>query len=335
MSNPLTTRIYTEWKYREIEAITLENEYVRVDILPGFGAKIYNLVDLKTGHNLLWHNPRRPLTPAPFGSNFDDWWSGGWDDIFPNGIATTVDGDARPYLGEVWSLRWLWDVIDEATNPVVHVWTDAVITPARVEKWIRLEPGKPCLQMTYQITHTGYEPFPYMFGIHPVLNVSPGTRILLPAGKVWVAESKGDLLGVAGNEYPWPRVVNGNQEAVDLSVVHGPELQSYAFSYAYDLSASWFAVNAPDDRPSFAMAFSPNVFRAVWLWLVYGGWRGFYHAAVEPWTSYPTDLVQAAQAGRARILRPGEQHRFSATAVVYHGQPDVRAVTLHGDIVDH
>ena len=52
----------------------------------------------------------------------------------------------------------------------------------------------------------------------------------------------------------------------------------------------------------------------MWLWMVYGGWRGYYHAICEPWTGYPSPLAEAASlaqgvqeqaaARRARWLGP-------------------------------
>jgi hypothetical protein len=40
--------------------------------------------------------------------------------------------------------------------------------------------------------------------------------------------------------------------------------------------------------------------------MVYGGWRGIYHAAIEPWTGGGTSLAKAIEAGAARTLEPGE-----------------------------
>ena len=47
--------------------------------------------------------------------------------------------------------------------------------------------------------------------------------------------------------------------------------------------------------------FDRSVFPVIWLWLVYGGWRGYYQAIMEPWTGYPSALAEAV-AGRTRAL---------------------------------
>src|SRR6185437_15945446 len=69
----------------------------------------------------------------------------------------------------------------------------------------------------------------------------------------------------------------------------------------------------------FGLTFDPDVFPVVWLWMVYGGWRGYYHAICEPWTGYPSPLAEAVEAGRARVLDPGGVLETSVSAVVYAG----------------
>ena len=70
----------------------------------------------------------------------------------------------------------------------------------------------------------------------------------------------------------------------------------------------------------------------VWFCLVYGGWRGYYQALVEPWTGYPSPLDEAVQAGRARVLEPGETQRTDVTAVIYDGVEQVTGLSPAGAV---
>ena len=56
---------------------------------------------------------------------------------------------------------------------------------------------------------------------------------------------------------------------------------------------------------------------ALWMWLVYGGWRGYYHAVIEPWTGYPVNLAQAFQEGRHSELAPGETFHVTVRCTAY------------------
>jgi galactose mutarotase-like enzyme len=328
----MTAHVRADTVVDGIRAITLENPLLRLDVLPSLGAKIYNLVDLVTGKNLLWHNPRQLPTPAPFGSNFDNVWSGGWDEVFPNGAECEWQDDVQPFLGELWTRPWVANVIAEGPDTCVHLTVDATITPARVEKWIRLDPSAPIVRFHHRITNVGYEPFEYMWGMHPALAVAPGHRIDIPAAGVTVDQSRDGKLGVPGETYAWPNVVDASGRAVDLREVMPPSALTYGLLYAHGLTDGWIAVSDPTGGPSVALAFPRDVFSSVWLWLVYGGWRGFHHIVVEPWTGFPSRITDAATAGRLRRLEPGESLDAELTAVIYRGLRSVTSVSPDGEV---
>ncbi len=55
----------------------------------------------------------------------------------------------------------------------------------------------------------------------------------------------------------------------------------------------------------------------LWMWLVYGGWRGYHHVILEPWTSYPNTLAGAVQEKTGRRLEPGGKFTVQVQATVY------------------
>lgn len=54
------------------------------------------------------------------------------------------------------------------------------------------------------------------------------------------------------------------------------------------------------------MVFDANLHGCVWQWRSYGGFRGWYHAILEPWTAPQPALADARGAGTALALVPGE-----------------------------
>jgi Domain of unknown function (DUF5107) len=67
-------------RIHDLHVVILENDWLRASVLPGVGAKIYDLIWKATGRNLLWHNPRILPQSYPVDGNFDNYWCGGWDE---------------------------------------------------------------------------------------------------------------------------------------------------------------------------------------------------------------------------------------------------------------
>jgi hypothetical protein len=91
-----------------------------------------------------------------------------------------------------------------------------------------------------------------------------------------------------------------------MSVLH-PNGKLSAGHYAADLAAGWYALEYPQRGIGLLFEFPLDICPYLWLWLSYGGWRGYYLAVIEPWTSYPVTLSDAVAGGTHRVLNPGDQ----------------------------
>ncbi|MGC2403596.1 MAG: hypothetical protein WA510_27645, partial [Acidobacteriaceae bacterium] len=85
--------------------------------------------------------------------------------------------------------------------------------------------------------------------------------------------------------------------------------------YAKDLEDGWFAVETRGC--GIVYEFPLETCPYLWLWLVYGGWRGYHHAVVEPWTGYPVNLEEAYEQNRHSELRPGETFSVTVRCTTY------------------
>ena len=54
--------------------------------------KLWSLVDKAADREIFWHNPRMAPRLAPYGATYDDWFCGGWDELFPNDAPTSFAG---------------------------------------------------------------------------------------------------------------------------------------------------------------------------------------------------------------------------------------------------
>jgi hypothetical protein len=324
-----------EWAYRGFQAIVLENHRLRATVLPGHGAKILELASKRSGRDLLYHHPRFDVRQPTFGANVDNWWTGGIDEVFPTVAASTVGAEELPYLGELWSLPWAYEIVDRSPARVaVRLSVGGVITPVRVERHLELRAGEPFLRATYQITNVGPDPVPYIWGLHPGVAVRPGMRIELPAGRATFMEGHPNVGVAAGTSFAWPLLPRPAGSRLDVSLTQSAEPPTWGLFRVDDLAAGWLAVMDPEARCGFGMTFDASVFQYPWLWLVYGGWRGIYTAATEVWTSDAAKLDEAITSGTARVLAPGETVTTEARYVVIDNIESVERIDRDGTVVE-
>ncbi len=288
--------------------ITLQNELLEVSVLPTVGARIFDLIDRRSNYNFLWHNPRIAPQEYPIDANFDNYWCGGWDDGFPTCEACSHGGEQYPNLGELRSVHWTVESQDASSSePSVTLSAYGPISPVKARKQIRLRGDS--LELEFTIQHQGFLPIDYIWGTHPAYSVEPGCVIHIPAKTGIVGQANHLKLGEPGQRYEWP-VAKTAEGSMDMSLLH-PKGPYSAGHYATDLAAGWYAVEYPHRGIGILFEFPLDLCPYLWLWLSYGGWRGYYLAVVEPWTSYPVTLSDAVAAGTHRILMPGGE--FSCT----------------------
>jgi galactose mutarotase-like enzyme len=293
----------TASKSANTSLIRLENELLEVSVFSGTGAKVFDLIDQRTGHNFLWHNPRIGPQAYPIEANFDNYWCGGWDDGFPTCEACTHNGEQYPNLGEFRSVDWKVEALDQSNaQPSVTLSAFGPISPIQAEKRIRLRDRS--VEVELKIDHLGFAPLDFIWGTHPAYSVEPGCRIHIPARTGIVGQANHPSLGEPGQRYEWP--VIQTKEGPTNVIVLQPRGKYAAGHYATDLSAGWYAVEYPERRIGLLFQFPLELCPYLWLWLSYGGWRGYYVAVVEPWTSCPVTLSDAVAAGTHRVLLPGE-----------------------------
>ena len=327
-------RLSTDWEYRGLKCLMLENRYVKTTILIEHGARLHEFIYKPADKDFLYHNPRLQPRPPVYGANVDNWWSGGMDVAIPTGHVCTFRGDELPYLGEVWSQPWHWNVVEQNAQHVeVHSWCHTLIAPFLVERWDSLDAGERFLRQRYKVTNVGYSAYPFNWGLHPGFSITPDYRIDLPARKVIVEESlPNDRLGKRGAEYTWPFAQDSSGKPVDMRQVLPPEAGTCEFHYAVELDDGWLALTDTAQRVGVGLVFPKDIFSVVWMWLVYGGWRDIYTAAVEAWTGYPAKLTEAVNGGRHLQLAAGETLECEALLAAFDGVTGVAQINAAGEV---
>lgn len=329
-------RIVQDWSYRGMRTVILENEFLKISILIDSGAKIFEFVHKPSDVDFVYHNPRVEYRTPVYGVNADNWWAGGIDEAIPTGHASFYRGEEYPYLGEIWSLPWSCRIERQSDEEVsLKLWRPCVIAPLMVEKWITLRTEEKMARFHHKVTNLGQSRFEFLWGIHPGLSINQKSRIDIPAEDVFVEESlPNDRLGKRGTLYKWPYAINNLGNKFDMRKVQPATAQTSDLHYAIKLRDGWLALTDTAKRIGFGLVFPKEIFRVIWMWLVYGGWRGLYCAAVEPWTGYPVRLDMAVKEGIYAVLDAGKSIECDTMAIAYEGVSKVEKITSNGEIFE-
>lgn len=326
----MSARLDDRWHYHDLRAIILENRELRVVVLPEAGAKIFSLFHKRSDTEFLWHHPRIPPQRVPYGAPFDNTFPGGWDELFPTAEACTFRGEQVPDHGELWSLPWTWHSVPTADGSVcLYTSVLSPLFPIRFERWLHLEADLPYLRLSYRVTNLSAQPQDLIWGIHPLLAISPDHRLDLPSCDLLVDHASSEELGVSGQTYNWPYLPT-RQGTHDMRYLPASTTNSFAGHYATKLEGNWFALTDSAKKIGLAFAYPADVFKALWLWQSYGGWRNLYHLAVEPWVGYPVQLERAVKAGRHRTFTAFESVAYDVTVTVYSGVKGVAGISESG-----
>ena len=292
-----------------IPGVVLENDFLRASIVPEVGGKIYELTWKALDWNVLWQNPRVPLQPFPVEAAMGDFWTGGWDDIYPTCDACEFGGLRYPGLGELHQARFSVDDVCVANGEAVaRLSTYTPITPVQARKTVVV--SGPVLRVRQEITNLGPLPVDFIWGTHPAFKPSRGMILHIPGKTGIVAQSSGPQFGTAGQHYAWPNLNSVEGAITNMSTVYGMDAKGFAGHYVTDLQEGWYALEDTEAGRTVVVSFPLETCPYIWLWLGYGGWRGHWVVIVEPYTSLPVNLTEAVRQKSHRRIEPGET--FSA-----------------------
>ena len=312
-------------------ALWLENEQLRVGILPQKGADIFEFTYRPTGIQLLMQTPwglkapgNRP--PAEFLENYE----GGWQELFPNhGDACTFHGQAIPMHGEVALLPWEVQVLqDNAAGTCVHLQVRCQKTPFLLERSMRLRAGTAKLEITEKVTNESDKPCEFVWGHHLTLGeafLGTHSRLDVPASTILTPDvlyEPGTARLAPRQSSPWPRASDRRGGTLDLSNIPDRSIHSHDDAFLTGLESGCFTVTSPVCGLCFTLQWDEKLFPWIAFWQPYGGadlppFTGMYGVGIEPWVSqYP--LTEAVEKDQALSLEGAASLETSLIASVTH-----------------
>jgi galactose mutarotase-like enzyme len=184
------------------KTLTLENDLLRVTILPEKGSDIIEFLYKPAGLDYLWKSPIGLIEnpgPSPLPCHdFMDYYEGGWQEILPSGgPPNTYAGVDYGLHGELWSLPWSvrYDECQPTTEVSVVLNCKLTMLPLSVEKRFTLKLGEPILHIEETLTNDSDKTIDFMWGHHPTLGAPflNGDCVLdVPATDCEAASVEGD-----------------------------------------------------------------------------------------------------------------------------------------------
>ena len=314
-----------EFVWRGHRLIVMENQALRVSVLPSKGADIVELRYKPQDLDVLWHATQPTLPPGEavptvgrVQGNFLDYYSGAWQEVFPNaGSATTYRGAQLGQHGEVALLPWDVRVNEDHESRLeVEFTVETLRTPFRLNRRMILERARPVLILQEEVTNLSEQGMYYQWGHHPVFGppfLEPGCLLQMPDCEVVEPDYARDLnrrfaLNRPG-KFPNLETVEGSIDRVDLV----PSIQTRTEDVLLfgGFTEGMCSLRNPTQKLEVTMRWDANVFPYAWCWQSYGGSWDYpfygrqYALALEPFSCPIESLGRLVEQGLAPRLGPG------------------------------
>lgn len=341
-------RIQDQLNYQGMRTLVLENEKLRMTLLLDKGSEVIECLYKPLDMDLVWlsengvHNPMRYLsTSADPVAAFVDYYSGGWQEVLPNGGPTAhYMGAMFGQHGEVAQMPWDYEILqDDESRVQVLLSVKTKKVPFLLEKKLTLSANRAELEVEEMLHNNGAVKLHYMWGHHLAFGkpfIGPGCIIRLPDSIQVITEATHSEVCAPGRidrdvVHRWPIATRtgpasegGNQSLVDLSRLpeHGTA-SDIVYLTGFE-RLGWYALENPYSGLGLKVSWDAEQFPYLWYWQEFGTttsypWYGrHYNIGLEPFSSYPTHgLEEAIRNGSAASIEANEQKRFTMKLQVF------------------
>jgi len=312
-----------EFVWNGFNAIIMENDLIRLEILPDKGTDIVEFLYKPKDIDFMWRSPNllyKPsfvVTAESKGGSFLDYYTGGWQEIFPNGGSKCEYKNAVLGVhGEVALIPWQYTILEDTQDIVsIKFYTQTYRTPFVIEKILTIEKGSPTIKIDESIKNVGEEEMDFIWGHHPAFGkpfISPDTIIKIKEANLKVAtgDSKSfSILKQAVTEWPFAEGKDGTK--VDMSICPSENDKVSDMLFLSELKEGRYDIFNTKLKVGFFMEFPLSIFKYIWFWRVAKGsfhwpWYGrTYNIALEPFSSLP-NLSESIKRNDQLKLEAGE-----------------------------
>ena len=332
-----------------LRALEIENDLVSTTVMLDKGADIYRLIYKPKGTDVMWKAPwGMKETARGFDSAIDSqtaWleaYAGGWQVLFPNGgFANNYKGVELGYHGEASMIAWDYEVLAESAASIeVKLSTRLSRSPFSIERWMRLDAGRPIMRIRERVANHAGEPMDFMWSHHPAFGAPFLGESCIIDTDARILQSDDNYEGAANplapdTEYTWPRAGD-----LDLSSIPPPDKSRDLLGYLKDFDSGWYSITNRELGFGVGLQWNADVFPYAWFWQELTSSPGFpfykcaYVIAIEPASSIPGQGLSAVmeKTGAHLTLQPGESREVELNAVFYESRAGVENIDEAGNV---
>jgi len=300
----------TETTFKGCKSIQLENDYVRVIVLPTIGGKIASFFLKDKNFELMFQNKEEIYRKAKLYDDFAEFDASGFDDAFPSIDSSKVEYAGKtieyPDHGEIWTADFNYTIDNEQINMTYN----SKVLPYTYSKSISLDGNS--LNIEFNILNKGKDAIPCIWAMHCLVNCEDDMQIVFPKETSQIeVVCETPSLGKIGDihTYPQTKTLEGKDYQLDkVMPVSSNKMEKY---YAKGKVAEGICgVDYIDKSVAFRVYYEKEKLPYLGFWITSGGFRGDYNCALEPTNGY-YDSIDVAKKNNALFeLKPNEKLNF-------------------------
>jgi len=298
-------KIYTA-SYKGLEGYTVENDFIRMVVLPELGAKIASLVYKPQSFEVFFQPAEGVYRLPDYGADFAKYDTSGADEMFPTidccfYPAPEYHGIPIPDHGELWSIPWQVHVQDGR----LAIQVTGVAVPYVFNRTITL--CESTVHIDYQVTNTGNQPLYGLWAFHGLVACDEMTRLLLPNASQVINVHDSQALGPAGTKHAFPISNRADGTELHLDII-GSKFSNNTEKFYVDgrVAKGEASLSLNRGRLLYRLLFPHNIVPYLGVWINEGGFKGEYNCALEPSTGYYDSLDIAYRQRSLDALNAGE-----------------------------
>ncbi len=318
-------------KHQTMPVVELENEELRIAVIPDLGGKMVRLQSKKTGTQFL-QEPSLDynlFSQPKYGEKFSPPYASGFDECFPNVAPSKYEFNGEvielPDHGELWTKAWKY----EKHVNTISLWTHGDQLNYRFAKHIELDGPK--IHITYELESLEEVPFEYIWSAHPLLDIAEGDQLLLPdeISEVLLNWASDPNVGDLGDRLTWPRIL-GNNSNIDFNYVQKKSSKFAAKVFTDRMRNGKAGLYKQQTDETLLFSFDTDQVPFLGLWLCYGGWpeesrNKEFTLALEPCNARPDSLDEACRWGDQQQISPLSIKCWEVSIAVYNGKKSIDA----------
>ena len=296
--------------YKGMNCYFLENQQIRLVVIPELGAKIASLIYKPQEFEVFFQPSQGCYNLAHYGVDFANYDTSGADEMFPNIDSCLYPyqgygGQALPDHGELWSIPWR--VAEVGAGLTTEA--EGTALPYIFTRTISLKENT--VHLEYQVINLGDKLLYGLWAFHGLVTCDQSTRLILPETQGVITVHNSKLLGPIGTKHSFPITIDqaGNLYRLDqISPRSAEKTEKIYLEGTIEKGEAALILN--NGQLEYKLIFPKDRVPYMGIWINEGGFKGEYNCALEPSTGYYDSLEIAHKLGSIQPINPGETRQW-------------------------